>query len=440
MRYFVAAPARRIEGRIRVPGDKSISHRALMLGAIAEGRTEVKGFLPGADCLATLSALEAMGVGVTRHDDTNVGIDGVGLRGLRAPMRPLDMGNSGTAMRLMTGMLAGQEFDSTLIGDQSLSRRPMERVAQPLRLMGACIETSEGRPPLRISGRSGLTGVHYEMPVASAQVKSAVLLAGLFARGETSVREPAITRDHMERMLETFGQPVRREADLVRLVPEGVLRAADVDVPGDLSSATFLMLAGILAPAGELVIDRVGINPTRTGILEILRLMGADIEVAEAGRAGVEPVARMTVHPSALRGAVIPAALVPLAIDEFPAVFVAAALAAGVTTISGAQELRHKESDRIAVMTAGLRALGVDLAETPDGARIRGGTLGSGVVDSGGDHRVAMAFAAGAVRAAGPVRILDTANVATSFPGFVELSGQVGMDLAECEGSGAGSS
>jgi 3-phosphoshikimate 1-carboxyvinyltransferase len=436
MKCVVAAPVRRVEGLIRVPGDKSISHRALMLGAIADGRTEVEGFLPGADCLATLAAVEAMGVAATRPDETSVRIDGAGLHGLRVPAHPLDMGNSGTAMRLMMGILAGQQFDSVLIGDESLSRRPMERVAQPLRLMGARIDTTGGTPPVKVSGVRSLSGIQYAMPVASAQVKSAVLLAGLFARGETSVREPAGTRDHTERMLGIFGQPIHREVDVVRLVPRGALRGARIEVPGDLSSAAFMMLAGILAPAGELVIDRVGLNPTRTGILEILKLMGADIEVEGSGELRAEPMGRVIVRPSVLRGAIVPAALVPLAIDEFPAVFIAAALASGETVIAGAGELRHKESDRIAVMAAGLRALGVDVVETPDGARIRGGRLESGVVDSAGDHRVAMAFAAGAVVAQGPVRIRDTANVATSFPAFVELCGQVGMDIVERDDHG----
>ena len=441
MKYFLAGPASRIEGRIRVPGDKSVSHRAIMLGAIADGRTEVRGFLPAEDCLATLAAAEAMGVKVTRHDRTSLGIDGVGLRGLRRPGHPLNMGNSGTAMRLFAGLLAGQAFDSTLIGDESLSRRPMERVAQPLRLMGARIETTGGRPPLRLFGGRSLSGIHYEMPVASAQVKSAVLLAGLYAAGETAVGEPAITRDHTERMLETFGQPVRREAYVVQLAPVGALRAARVDVPGDLSSAAFMLLAGSVAPAGELVIDQVGLNPTRTGILDIFRLMGADFEVETvAGAPGAEPVGRIVVRPATLTGAKIPAALVPLAIDEFPAVFVAAALARGETVIAGAGELRHKESDRIAAMASGLRALGVEVIETPDGARIRGGSLAGGVVDSKGDHRVAMAFAAGAVRARGVVRILDSANVATSFPGFVALSRQVGMNLEEHTDDGGNAS
>lgn len=432
MKSFVAAPCARVSGVLRVPGDKSISHRAIMLAAIADGRSEVRGFLPGEDCLATLAAATAMGVRVVRHDETSLDIEGAGLHGLTAPGRALDMGNSGTAMRLFTGLLCGQAFDSTLTGDASLSRRPMERVAEPLRRMGACIETTGGRPPLHIRGGQVLHGIDYSMPVASAQVKSALLLAGLYAGGEVSLQEPAVTRDHTERMLAAFGQPVRREGSRVSLSPAGALRAAAIEVPGDLSSATFLLLAATLAPAGELVIEQVGLNPTRSGILDVFRLMGADIRVETRSTADdMEPVGRLIVRPSRLRGVVIPPALVPLAIDEFPAVFVAAALAEGVTEISGAAELRHKESDRIAVMAAGLRALGIRVEETADGARIEGGKFAAGEIDSGGDHRVAMAFAAGAVRSGGPLRILDTANVATSFPGFPALCRQVGMDLQE---------
>ncbi len=438
MKQFIARPTGTVRGKVRVPGDKSISHRAVMLGAVASGRTQVTGFLPGEDCLATLAAVEAMGVGVTRYDATRISLDGVGLQGLRAPGRVLDMGNSGTALRLLTGLLAGQAFDSVLAGDESLSRRPMERVAQPLRQMGAQIETVDGHPPVRVSGNRPLTGIRYEMPVASAQVKSAILLAGLYAAGETAVTEPAPTRDHTERMLEAFGQPVRRQGATVSLTPAGKLQGCRLDVPGDLSSAAFLLLAGALAPAGELVIENVGLNPTRTGILEILRLMGADLVVEATPVAGYEPVGRITVRPSALRGAVIPPQLVPLAIDEFPAVFVAAALGRGETLISGAAELRHKESDRIGVMVAGLRALGVQVEETPDGARITGGQFNAGTIDSRGDHRVAMAFAAGAVRAKGPLRIRDTANVATSFPGFVALASAAGMNLEECRDDGRG--
>lgn len=433
MKSFTVAPAASIRGRLRVPGDKSISHRAIMLGAIAEGRTEVSGFLPGEDCLATLAAVAAMGVAVQRTGETQVTIAGAGLRGLRAPERALDMGNSGTAMRLLTGLLAGQAFDVTLIGDESLSRRPMERVAGPLRRMGAAIDTTDGRPPVRVHGGRPLRGLHYEMPVASAQVKSAILLAGLYASGETTVLEPAVTRDHTERMLEGFGQPVRRHDGAVSLAPAGRLAGCAIDVPGDISSATFLLLAGALARRGEVIVEHVGLNPTRTGILEILRLMGAELIVELTGHAGREPVGRITVRPSVLRGAVIPPHLVPLAIDEFPAVFVAAALAQGETRISGAEELRHKESDRIGAMAAALRALGVEVEEQPDGARIVGREDGfeAGTVDSHGDHRVAMSIAVGALRARGPVRILDTANVATSFPGFVAVASGLGLGIRE---------
>ncbi len=429
----MAGRADEVRGNLRVPGDKSISHRALMLGAIATGRTEVTGFLPGEDCLATLAAVAAMGVVVERSATTRVRLDGAGLRGLRAPADPLDMGNSGTAMRLFAGLLAGQAFDTTLVGDESLSRRPMERVAAPLRTMGAVLDTTGGRAPLHVRGGHRLRGIAYDMPVASAQVKSAILLAGLYADGPTTVREPAITRDHTERMLASFGQPVARQGGAVTLVPAGSLTAGAIDVPGDLSSATFVLLAGVLARRGEVVIEHVGLNPTRTGIIDILRLMGADIRVEPTGEAGCEPVGRITVRPAALHGAVIPARLVPLAIDEFPAVFVAAALAQGDTTVTGAAELRHKESDRIGVMATALRTLGIEVDEQPDGAHIRGREDGfdTGTIDSRGDHRVAMAFAVGALRARGTVRILDTANVATSFPGFVAMAHGLGLDLRE---------
>jgi len=438
VKYLLVQPSTRITGAVEVPGDKSISHRAIMLGAVATGTTRVRGFLPGEDCLATLAAVEAMGVRVQRRAATEVAIEGVGLRGLQRPAHDLDMGNSGTAMRLFAGLLAGQAFDCTLVGDASLSKRPMERVAQPLRRMGAGIETDNGRPPLRIRGGAPLRGIDCTLPVASAQVKSALLLAGLYASGETTVHEPAVTRDHTERMLAVFGQPVRREGLSVALAPAGRLQGTDVEVPGDLSSATFLILAAALAREGSLTIGNVGLNPTRTGILEIFRLMGMDLAVEPADvPPGAEPVGRITVRPSQLRGTVIPAALVPLAIDEFPAVFVAAALAEGETVVSGAAELRHKESDRIAVMAAGLRALGIGVSETPDGARIQGGPLAGGEVDSVGDHRIAMAFAVGASRAHAAVRILDTANVATSFPGFAALVGQIGMRVEE-RGGGDG--
>jgi 3-phosphoshikimate 1-carboxyvinyltransferase len=426
---FLVTPGGRISGTIRVPGDKSISHRALMFGALAEGETRITGFLPGEDCLATLAAVRELGVAVEQPTPTDVVVHGRGYHALLAPARPLDMGNSGTAMRLFAGLLAAQPFDSVLIGDESLSRRPMERVAAPLRLMGAKIETTNGCPPVRITGGARLAGIDYRLPVASAQVKSAVLLAGLQAGGETTVHEPAPSRDHTERMLQAFGVPLRTAPGSVTVAGGARLKATCVDVPGDLSSAAFPVLAACVAEAGELTLENVGLNPTRTGILEILRLMGADLVIEPAERGGGEPAGTIRVRASRLRGAAIPPALVPLAIDEFPMLFVAAALADGVTTISGAEELRHKESDRISTMAAGLRALGVSVEERPDGAVIRGGGLRGGTVDSKGDHRVAMAFAIGALAATAPVEILDVANVATSFPGFVPLMQSIGLGI-----------
>jgi 3-phosphoshikimate 1-carboxyvinyltransferase len=427
---FEVTPGGRIAGTIRVPGDKSISHRALMFGALAEGETRISGFLPGEDCLATLAAVRELGVAIERPTPTDVVVHGRGYHRLQAPGRPLDMGNSGTAMRLFAGLLAAQPFDSVLIGDESLSRRPMERVAGPLRQMGARVETTNGCPPVRISGGARLAGIDYRLPVASAQVKSAVLLAGLQAAGETTVHEPAPSRDHTERMLQAFGVPLRTAPGSVTIAGGARLRATDVDVPGDLSSAAFPILAACVAGAGELTLRNVGLNPTRTGILDILRLMGADLVIEPAQSRGVEPVGTIRVRAGRLRGAAIPPALVPLAIDVFPMLFVAAALAEGVTTISGAEELRHKESDRISAMAAGLRSLGVTVDERPDGAVIHGGGMRGGTVDSRGDHRVAMAFAAGAVAAGGAIEILDVANVATSFPGFVPLMQGIGVGIA----------
>jgi len=428
-RCFTCAPVNRISGRITVPGDKSISHRALMLGALAEGQTTITGFLAGEDCLATLAALRAMGVDIQRRDATTLGVTGRGLYGLRPPPGVLDLGNSGTAMRLLTGLLAPQPFDAVLTGDASLRRRPMERVAAPLRRMGADVTTEGGCPPIRIGGGRTLEGIRYALPVASAQIKSALLLAGLYARGETCVVEPGISRDHTERMLRQFGWPVEQAEGRVSIESGAVLQATAVDVPGDFSSAAFMVLAALLAKEGELVIDGVGLNPTRTGLLRILELMGADIDVSCCSDGPGEPVGRLRVRPSRLQGVVIPPELVALAIDEFPLVFVAAALADGDSIVSGAAELRHKESDRIAVMAEGLVSLGIDVEERADGARISGGRLRGGEVDSHGDHRVAMAFATAAVGADGPIRVLNTENVATSFPGFAAQAGKIGMSV-----------
>ena len=429
MQRLQIEPSRRVEGVIRVPGDKSVSHRALMLGAIAEGTSHVTGFLPGEDCLATLAAVRAMGIEVQQHDATTISVAGCGLHGLVTAGRALDMGNSGTAMRLFMGLLAAQPFNSELVGDDSLNRRPMERVARPLREMGANIETHGGLPPVRTGHVANLRGIRFAMPVASAQVKSAVLLAGLYAQGSTAVTEPAVTRDHTERMLALLGCPTRRVDSTVTVTGGGRLTGTQIAVPGDLSSAAFMVLAGCLADDGELVIEHVGLNPTRTGVLRILELMGADLRIEAGPHGGGEPTGRLIVRPSRLRGAVIPPELVPLAIDEFPVLFVAAALATGETLVRGAEELRHKESDRIRVMIDGLRALGIEVEELPDGARIRGGCFRPGTVDSRGDHRVAMAFAVGATRASGPVTVLDTLNVATSYPGFITQAREIGLHI-----------
>jgi len=428
MAAWVAQPGNGVAGAITVPGDKSISHRAMMLGGIATGRTRVSGFLDSEDCLATLAAMRAMGVSIERPAAREVVVNGVGLRGLAAPAAALDMGNAGTAMRLFTGLLAGQAFDSELVGDSSLMRRPMERVAVPLRRMGAVIETLDGRPPVRISGGRGLAGIDWRLEVPSAQVKSAILLAGLYAEGPTAVTEPAVTRDHTERMLRAFGVPCETDGQVARLRP-APLRACDIEVPGDFSSAAFFIVAGLVAGRAPLLLRNVGVNPTRTGLLDILRLMGGRIDLLDRRLAGDEPVADLKVYPGPLQGIIVPEALVPLAIDEFPVLFVAAALADGETRVTGAAELRVKESDRIGVMAEGLRALGADVEPLPDGMVIRGSGLRSGAVDSHGDHRVAMSFAVAAARASGPVHINDVANVATSFPGFLDVAAAAGLAI-----------
>ena len=428
---FVAGPGGRVSGEIRVPGDKSISHRAAMLGAIALGTTEIHGFLEGEDCLATLAAFASMGVRIERPAATQVVMRGAGMRGLRAPSAALDLGNSGTAMRLLAGLLCGQDFDSTLIGDASLMRRPMERVAAPLRRMGANVQTSNGRPPLVIGGNRPMRGCAHHLDLPSAQVKSAILLAGLYARGRTTVIEPLPSRDHTERMLGAFGVPVSRDDATVSIEGPATLMATRVDVPGDFSSAAFFIVAGLIAGTGAFLIRGVGVNPTRTGLLDILRLMGADIRVQNAASHDGEPVADIEVRPGELRGIAVPHELVASAIDEFPVLFAAAAVASGETLVTGVAELRVKESDRIAVMAEGLAALGVAVESLPDGMRIRSGPVRGGVVESRGDHRVAMSFAVLAARASDPVVIRDVQNVATSFPGFAVAARAAGLDLAE---------
>ena len=427
---FKVAPGGKLAGQLRVPGDKSISHRSIMLGSLAEGKTQVSGFLEGEDSLATLSAFRAMGVKINGPDDGRVEIEGVGLRGLQAPAGDLYLGNSGTSMRLMSGLLAGQSFSTTLTGDTSLSGRPMKRVTAPLVSMGADIETTNTwTAPLQIRGGAILTGINYNMPVASAQVKSSLLLAGLYAEGTTCVSEPAPTRDHTERMLTGMGYPVQREDNRVCIEGGHRLRGITIDVPADISSAAFFLVGASIAPASDLLLQHVGMNPTRTGIIDILRRMGADITVTNARDIGGEPVADLQVKSAPLHGIDIPPELVPLAIDEFPVIFVAAACAQGRTVLTGAEELRVKESDRIQVMADGLQTLGIDAQPTSDGMIIEAGTIGSGCVDSHGDHRIAMAFSMAALRAQGDIEITHCANVNTSFPGFVEQANQTGLKI-----------
>ncbi len=427
---FTAQPGGKVAGRIRVAGDKSISHRSIMLGALAEGVTEVHGFLEGEDSLATLQTFRDLGVTIEGPNQGHVVIHGVGLHGLKPPHGPLYLGNSGTSMRLLSGLMAAQAFDTCLTGDESLSKRPMARVAKPLASMGAVIETQEGgTPPLNIKGGQALKGIHYDMPMASAQVKSCVLLAGLYAQGETSVTEPAPTRDHTERMLRGFGYDVKVAGNRMSLQGGGKLTATTIDVPADISSAAFFMVAASITPQSDLTLEHVGINPTRVGVINILLAMGADLTVFNERKVGGEPVADIRVRYAPLKGIEIPIDQVPLAIDEFPVLFIAAACAEGTTVLTGAEELRVKESDRIQTMADGLTSLGIEASPTPDGIRIIGGTMTGGEINSHGDHRIAMAFTVASLRATDVIRIDNCANVATSFPNFVELSRKVGIKL-----------
>lgn len=427
---YTVQPGGALSGTLRVPGDKSISHRAVMFASIAEGTSEITGFLTGEDCLCTMKAFQQMGVVIERLGDTHLRIHGVGLHGLKAPAAALDMGNSGTAMRLMCGLLAGQSFSSTLIGDASLSKRPMKRVIAPLAQMGATIASQDGRAPLAVSPvAGGLKPVHYASPVASAQVKSCVLLAGLYADGVSTVTEPEASRDHTERMLQAFGVKIAAREGYAALRGGQSLKAISIAVPADISSAAFFLVGAAIAQGSDVTLTEVGINPTRVGIITILRAMGAQITLSNERLLGTEPVADVRVQGGALKGIAIGKELVAAAIDEFPVLFVAAACAEGETIVTGAEELRVKESDRIQTMVDGLVTLGIKAVATPDGARITGGVLGGGTVDSFGDHRVAMSFAMAALRASAPITILDCLNVNTSFPGFAELAAKAGLRL-----------
>lgn len=432
MSKFIAKPATTLSGELKIPGDKSISHRSIMLGSLSEGVTKVSGFLEGEDALSTLKAFQAMGVKIEREDD-NVTIHGVGIHGLKNPEKPLDLGNSGTSIRLMSGILAAQAFDSELVGDESLSKRPMDRVINPLKDMGAVIQSNDGKPPLKITGGQSLKGIHYDLPVASAQVKSCVLLAGLYADGDTCVTEPAPTRDHTERMLKGLGYDVRVNDNQMCLTGGGKLSATAIQVPSDISSAAFFMVAACIAPKSDITLMGVNINPTRTGVIDILKLMGANLTLANEREIGGELLADIRIKSSELKGIQIPKALVPLAIDEFPAVFIAASCAQGETILTGAKELRVKESDRIQVMADGLDILGVKNEVLEDGIKIQGGEFKepTSIIESHHDHRISMAFAIASLRCAYPIEINGVDNVMTSFPNFVELANSAGMDITE---------
>jgi 3-phosphoshikimate 1-carboxyvinyltransferase len=429
--HFISSPVESIKGDITVPGDKSISHRAIILGALATGITTVSGFLDGEDCMATLHAFQSMGIRIEGPVSQRVIIHGMGKYGLEKPKGIIDCGNSGTTMRLLAGVLAAQPFDSELTGDSSLLKRPMERVSRPLHQMGAEVMTANGRPPLQIRGGRTLHGISYEMPEASAQVKSCLLLAGLYAQGETRVIEPGLTRDHTERMLTAFSYPIHKSDNTIVINSASECQGTDVIVPGDISSAAFFIVAATLIPKAELFIRNVGINPTRTGILHILKRMGANLKITNKRLCGEELVADIFVSHAPLEGIDIPAAMVPLAIDEFPAIFVAASCAKGQTVLHGAKELRCKESDRIGAMADGLRNLGIDAEALDDGICIQGGTLQGGTVESRRDHRIAMAFAIAGAVAKAPVTIKDCNNVATSFPTFVSTANRVKLSIQE---------
>lgn len=432
-KQYIVQPGGVLKGEFRVPGDKSISHRSIMLASLAEGTSHVSGFLEGEDALATLSAFRAMGVEIEGPENGKVTIHGVGMHGLKEPEIELDLGNSGTSMRLLSGLLSGQGFNTILKGDESLSKRPMARVTDPLAKMGAVIGSNEGKPPLHIQGNNQLYAIAYELPMASAQVKSCLLLAGMYAKGKTTVLEPAPTRDHSERMLAGMGYPITVEGNTVCIEGGGKLTATNIDVPADISSAAFFMVGAAIAPGSDITLKHVGVNPTRTGVINILRLMGADITLANERETGGEPVADIRVRYAPLKGITIPDEQVPLAIDEFPAIFIAAACAEGTTVLTGAEELRVKESDRIQAMANGLQALGIEAKATEDGIVIEGGMIGSGEINSLGDHRIAMSFAIAGLQAGGSIVINDCANVATSFPNFVEIAKEAGLDMDEID-------
>ena len=432
MSDFVASPGNSLSGVITIPGDKSISHRAIIMGSIANGVTKVSGFLEGNDSLATMKSFQQMGVGIEQLGSKLI-IKGVGMHGLKAPTKPLNLGNSGTSIRLMSGLLSAQSFDSELCGDQSLSKRPMDRIIEPLRQMGAKINGVNSKPPLTIYGNQALTAITYELPIASAQIKSCLLLAGLYAQGKTCIIENVTTRDHTERMLRGFGYQVICSDNSISLDGGGELEACDIDIPNDISSAAFFMVAGSIAKDADLTLKTININPTRTGIIEILKLMGADIVLSNETEMAGEKTADIQVRSADLKGIEIPNELVPLAIDEFPVLFIAASCAKGETLLTDAKELRVKESDRIQVMADGLKILGIRTEVFDDGIRIQGGQFSkpNTPIKSHHDHRISMSFAVASAACNFDIKIEGVDNVKTSFPNFVELANTIGINIKE---------
>ena len=432
MSSFITSNSGPLKGSIKVPGDKSISHRSIMLGSVANGVTRVSGFLEGEDSLATLNAFRDMGVQIDRNG-SNLLINGVGMNGLKEPTNPLNLGNSGTSIRLMSGLLSAQSFDTELCGDESLSKRPMGRVIEPLRLMGADISGNDSKPPLFIKGGKQLSSIEYTLPVASAQIKSCLLLAGLYSKGITTIIENGISRDHTERMLKGFGYDVTSSSNKISLLGGGSLQGCDIEVPSDISSAAFFMVAGCISENSSLLLKAVNINPTRTGVIEILKLMGGSIEILNERVQAGELIADIQVVSSKLKGIQIPENLVPLAIDEFPVLFIAASCAEGETILTGAKELIVKESDRIQVMADGLNSLGIDNQVLDDGIRILGGEFKkqTSLIRSHHDHRISMAFAIASVKSKFDIEIDGVDNVKTSFPNFVELANSIGMKIKQ---------
>lgn len=430
---LIVRPSEGLRGTIRVPGDKSISHRALMLGAIAEGTTRVTNWLPAGDCQATLRCIRALGVSIEQQDATTLAVCGVGRDGLQPPQQVLNCQGSGTTMRLLAGILAGQPFDSVLDGHEGLRRRPMRRIIEPLRQMGAEIDGRDGRfPPLRIRGRQ-LHGIDYHLPIASAQVKSCLLLAGLFADGPTTIHEPGPARDHTERLLRAMGANIQVDGSTITLMPEPAsLKALPLQVPGDFSSAAFLLVAGAVVSGSCITIEGVVGNPTRTGLLDILRDMGAQIEVKNQGTSGGEPLIELVIRHSRLQGAQVDGPLVVRMIDEFPILAVAATQARGRTVVRDAAELRVKETDRIAAVVGELRKMGARIEERPDGFVVHGPTaLRGAVLNSHGDHRLAMALAVAGLVAEGETLVGGAEVIGDSYPGFVETLQHLGASISQ---------